>query len=279
MKTSMCLLSLLLISDLSAAYDYVLKSRTVTVELDPGTGVYQTILTKELDAPMAFASWKKYVTFREGNITLTAHHGLTTTKPEILDFGTFLYRTYSKDSYVGWDMSSGDIKEASPVFKWVDDAGDQKIRQHVSCAVAQGFHTTKTLGGVYEPKFMALLTLGQTGQPDMTYRFTCGAIYEAVSKLSLRIDQENMKLTGTAGRVIDVTNSVIINSDPGVVQLTIHNSQRNAITVSFVRERETLTTTKSITNANEIRLPLYVSTLNTAPGTKEYVVNIGAELL
>lgn len=286
MKTSIYLLSILLIPGICSAYEYERSFYRVQVtESASGgeSGGDSLVVNEKVDGPFGykFHYFKTTQPWGTGKVLITTAIPQTSFKQLQTDENkhglTFKFSYPAVETR--WDLMTGDRLLHTPSLDWPYASGTT-LEGRVDCLLPEKIKNTEMDAYGLNPSFTTVLTMQHYDTNEkLQYDITCSATYMPVATLSMRLEKDKIALAGPAGTAQYGTNHILLTTDPGKVRLTISNRYKTELRVSFAKENETVQTEIRPTTSGDISIPFYVTTLDTAPGVREYAVNINATFI
>ncbi|HHH7324975.1 TPA: hypothetical protein ACP2MC_004924 [Escherichia coli] len=194
------------------------------------------------------------------------------------DPGNVTFVTSGSDK-TQWNITTGQTTQTIDSFDWFMGPGD-KMYGRILCNTPEKISNDIIFHYGKNPSFSSIIdyTHKDTGE-RIRFDILCQATYRATATMSMKLDKDVMTLTGAAGTALSGSNTIRLNTDPGRVKLTVSNGNRSELRVSFAEDTEILQTELKPTTSGNISIPIYVTTLDTSPGKREYSVNIRATFI
>ncbi|HAY0608172.1 TPA: hypothetical protein JS362_004706 [Escherichia coli] len=282
MKTSMCLLSMVLLSFGANAYDYTLKSIAYEVKLTYPTGGIRylakgsTLETEDVPYRVDVYATTESVDFKhiEGKNDLFDAQS----NEELKLTGTI----FNPDNKISWGVNGYPLNSGNMNGEWVYG---NPVQGMMRCPAPKTITMDRLFKDVrFRPVITGSIRLvdpftGHTWTVDLW----CLGEYELSSSVAVFLQNNVVKLTGPAGKTIRSTESINVRADAGtVVRLSIVNPNRNDVSVSFSNNEEILDDQIQFQSTNgdgAADRQLYITTLSTDPGERQYNVKIEATFI
>ncbi|HAD6674438.1 TPA_asm: hypothetical protein G1X19_10895 [Salmonella enterica subsp. enterica serovar Typhimurium str. SL1344] len=288
MKTSIYLLTVLLVPTATNAYTYTRDVAQLTIEgstktdgnielVDLAGGPVGSLKTGKVQLPISLPIGTS--TYVSPSNAYSSFNKLATDETDLKFTLNMPGTSPNTRSNITYDLLNGKLLERPNTIKWEGSTPGSNPYFTASCDTPTTMNTSDFhkygFTGTFDTAVQFIDRDGSSA--SLTLNIVCWVSYRANADISLRLNDDTLSLSGVAGSAQSVQSSMWVKSDPGRIRITFQNPNPGDIRVSFEQDKNKPQTTLTITKTSEITLPFYVSTLNTSAGSRTYTVNVNAE--